>query len=100
MYYEAREKSLEEITKAFCDYFNVKYQKITMPKFVKILSECWKAKIDMNFDYNPDYEDLEFYRNTAYIKCVLYAISEHYFSGEYYKRSSWYDNIQKILDAK
>lgn len=102
MYYEPREQSLEDITKSFCEYFNVKYQKITMTKFVKILNECWKARLDMNFDYNPDFEDLEFYRNTDYMKCVLYQISEHCFSGNSYdnRHDTWYNNIQKILGKR
>lgn len=101
MYYEPRELTLERITESFCHYFNVKYQKITMPKFVKILSACWKAKIDMNFDYNPDFEDLDYYRNTDFMKCVLYQISQHYFSGSFdNRRKIWYNEIRKVLGGK
>lgn len=103
--YEIPNLSMEEVTKKFCDYFGAGYTKITMPKFIKILQYCWEANVDMNFDNNPDWEDLEFLRGQDYMKTVLYEISQHYYSGgsSCYGRGTydkWFDNIRRLLKNK
>ena len=104
--YEIPNLSMEEVTKKFCDYFGAGYTKITMPKFIKILQYCWEACVDMNFDYNPDGEDLEFLRGQDYMKVVLYEISQHYYSGGSIGSSrrcsydKWFNNIRKLLKNK
>ena len=87
MYIYREEKSPKEIEKAFCETYGIKQQKITDAKFLKILSVCWKEHIDMNFDNEPDFEDLECIRNSDFKYYVLDHMVERFYppNSERYK---------------
>ena len=60
------EEDCKKIEKQFFTWFDIKGTKVSDRQFLKILRACWKHHRDMNFDNNPDFEDLEWIRNTDY----------------------------------
>lgn len=73
------DKEEKEIEDWFCTVFQIRKQKITDSKFLKLLELCWKEHIDMNFDNNPDFEDLEMIRSTNFKYYILDKLSEGYY---------------------
>jgi hypothetical protein len=96
MYIYREEKSPKDIEKSFCETFGVKKQRITDAKFLKILSECWKLHIDMNFDNNPDFEDLESIRNSDYKYYILDHMVERFYISNM-DRSKLETSLQQVL---
>lgn len=77
------EKEEKEIEEWFCTVFQIRKQKITDSKFLKLLELCWKEHIDMNFDNNPDFEDLEMIRSTNFKYYILDKLSNGYYNNRY-----------------
>lgn len=97
IYNELTEQDKKEIEDWFCVSVECKKQKITDKKFLEILKVCWKHKIDMNFDDNPDFEDLCWIRGTEFKYHVLNHLS--FFSGSL-DRDCLYSDIRQVLNSK
>lgn len=69
------EEDIKNVYKDFFNYFGIKGNKVSDKQFLKILRVCWKNHIDMNFDDNPDFEDLQWIRNTDYKYQVLHQLT-------------------------
>lgn len=78
------DKEEKEIEEWFCTIFQIRKQKITDSKFLKLLELCWKEHIDMNFDNDPDFEDLEMIRSTNFKYYILDKLSNGYYTGNRY----------------
>ena len=69
------EEDIKNVYRYFFNHFGIKGNKVSDKQFLKILRVCWKNHIDMNFDDNPDFEDLEWIRNTDYKYQVLHQLT-------------------------
>lgn len=85
--------SQKDIESWFCTYFGIKKQKITDAKFLKVLRICWELKLDMNFDNNPDFEDLQYIRSQDFKYYILEALS----TRDYYSNKSLESKLQEEL---
>lgn len=97
IYNELTEKEKREIENWFCVTINCKKQRITDSKFLKILKVCWKHKVDMNFDDNPDFEDLQCIRASEFKYHVLNQLC--CFSCDSNKQRL-YSDIKQVLNKQ
>lgn len=76
-------KTTEEIEDWFCTTYQINKQKITDAKFLKLLELCWKEHFDMNFDNNPDFEDLEMIRGSNFKYYILEYLCDNVFEQSF-----------------
>ena len=77
------DKTIKEIEDWFCTYYQIRKQRITDAKFLKLLELCWKELIDMNFDNNPDFEDLEMIRSSNFKYYILEYLCDNVFEQDF-----------------